>query len=65
MASMMSSRKNRSATGIDNPVNDDGFYVHRRFHANRRAGAASSKRGWRRAIRTVEKRAYTKEIQEA
>jgi hypothetical protein len=51
---MMASDRNRSKNNVDNPMFDDGFYQGRRFKGNRRAGAATGGRGWRRNIRAKE-----------
>jgi hypothetical protein len=59
---MMASDKNRSKNKVDNRYDDDGFWMHRRFKAHRRTGAATGGRGWRRAIRTKEQREVTREV---
>ena len=63
MAGMMSSNKNRSVRKVDNPVNDDGFYQHRHFKGNCRAGAPTGGRGWRRALRKKEKTEFQRDLQ--
>ena len=55
MAGMMSSNKNRSVHGVDNPYDGDGFWLNRHFKRSRKAGAATGGRGWRRALRKKEK----------
>lgn len=62
MASMMSSQKNRSTLGVDNPMDDDGFYLHRHFKSKRRTGAPTGKRAWRRAIRAKEVATTRREV---
>jgi hypothetical protein len=61
MTSMMSSRRNRGVTGIDDPWDDDGFYAYRQFKTKNKAKAG--KRPWRRAVRTLENRIWKKEVQ--
>ena len=55
MAGMMSSNKNRSVHGVDNPYNGDGFWLDRHFKRSRKTGAATGGRGWRRKLRKKEK----------
>ena len=62
MSGMMSSDKNRSKNGVDNRHNDDGFWAHRRFKANRKGGAPTGGRAWRRVLRSKESRSVAKEI---
>jgi hypothetical protein len=64
MANMMSAPRNRSVLGVDNPMNSDGFYLHRIFKGNRSTGAATGKRGWRRAIRAKEKAQFRRAIEQ-
>lgn len=56
---MLSSRRNRGVSGIDDPWNDDGFYRWRKFKAHN--PAQKSKRIWRRALRRWEKRMWQKD----
>lgn len=55
MPGMMASNKNRSVHGVDNPMNDDGFYLLRHFKRPRKTGAATGGRDWRRKLRKKEK----------
>lgn len=64
MSSMMSSNKNRSILSVDNPMDDDGFYAHRKFKAHRRTGAPTGKRTWHRTVRAKEAEATRKEIRD-
>lgn len=59
---MMSSPKNRSPLGIDDPWDDDGFWTRRKFHGHRSTGQATGGRLWRRAVRVIEKRHTAREI---
>ena len=59
---MMSAPRNRSAHGVDNPWDGDGFWTTRRFHGSRRAGAATGGRAWRRVLRKKEGRAWRAEL---
>ena len=62
MAGMMASKRNRSVLRVDDPLNDDGFWLHRRFKAKRRTGAPTGGRGWRRTIRSKESVRVAREI---
>lgn len=62
MSGMMSSDRNRSKNGVDNRYDDDGFWLHRRFKANRKGGAPTGGRAWRRVLRSKENRSVSKEI---
>lgn len=62
MASMMSNDRNRSKLGIDNPYDSDGFWTHRNFKGNRKAGSPTGKRGWRRAVRAKENARVLREV---
>jgi len=55
---MLASRRNRGTRGVDDPLHDDGFYAHRRFHSNRRTGQPAGKRTQRRTLRAKEARAW-------
>jgi hypothetical protein len=57
---MLSSRRNRATLGIDNPINDDGFYLFRHFKAKGNSGK-SGKKLWRRTLRKVEERNWRRE----
>lgn len=56
MSTMMASKRNRIALGVDNPVDDDGFWMHRRFKGNRKGGSPTGGRAWRRTLRAKESR---------
>jgi len=58
---MMSQPRNRSVLGVDNPMDDDGFWAGRRFHGGRRTGQPTGGRIWRRTIRARENRAWRDE----
>ena len=58
---MLSSRRNRGTLGIDDPWNDDGFYLRRRFHAKQKSGK-SGKRLWRRGARRVENKKFQRDL---
>lgn len=58
---MLSSPCNRAVLGVDNPVDSDGFYMHRRFKAKDSSGK-SGKKPWRRVLRAKEKRAWAREL---
>jgi len=64
MAGMMASDKNRSNYGVDNRMDDDGFWLHRRFKANRKGGAPTGGRAWRRTLRAKEKATVSRELRE-
>lgn len=64
MANMLASRRNRIAKGVDNPINDDGFWQFRRFKGNRKAGSPTGGRGWRRNLRAKEKAEFKRSIPE-
>lgn len=51
---MSASPRNRAVLGVDNPLDGDGFWHGRKFKANRRTGAATGGRVWRRVIRAKE-----------
>jgi hypothetical protein len=57
---MLSSPRNRGTRGVDDPWDDDGFYVHRKFKARGKSGQ-SGKKLWRRALRTIERRDWQRE----
>lgn len=61
---VMSSPRNRCRLGVDNPIDDDGFWEFRKFKANRRTGGATGGRLWRRTIRTREKMDVRAEIEQ-
>lgn len=54
MGGMMSSKRNRSVHRVDSPTFDDGFWQDRHFKRNRKGGAATGGRGWRRKLRKKE-----------
>lgn len=54
MAGMISSKRNRGMRSVDDPWDSDGFYAHRKFKGNRKAGAPTGKRAWRRTLRAKE-----------
>lgn len=54
MGGMMSSKRNRSAHKVDNPMMDDGFYQDRHFKRSRKGGGVTGGRGWRRKLRKKE-----------
>jgi len=60
--SVMSSPRNRCRLGVDNPIDDDGFWEFRKFKANRKGGGPTGGRLWRRTIRTREQRLVRAEI---
>ncbi len=62
MGGMMSANRNRSVLGVDNPIDSDGFWHHRRFGGNRRTGSPTGGRGWRRTIRAKESAAVARDI---
>jgi hypothetical protein len=64
MAGMLASARNRAVRKVDDPWDGDGFYRHRRFHGNRKAGATTGKRGWRRALRSKEKTEFRRSLRE-
>lgn len=63
MGKMLGSPRNRSVHDVDNPWDDDGFYRHRHFKGNRRAGRPTGGRAWRRILRVKEKRAWRDEAE--
>lgn len=62
MPGMMASKRNRIRNGVDNPYDDDGFWVFRGFRGNRKGGKATGGRGWRRAIRKRENTRFKREV---
>jgi len=60
--SVMSSPRNRCRLGVDNPIDDDGFWEFRKFKAKRKGGGPTGGRLWRRTIRTRERRLVRAEI---
>lgn len=61
---MMSSPSNRAKLGVDDPWDDDGFWAFRRFKGNRKGGAPTGGRAWRRIVRAREDRRVKREIQD-
>lgn len=63
--SVMSSPRNRSRFGVDNPWDDDGFWRYRKFKARRRTGQPTGGRMWRRSLRANEKEIVRADIAQA
>ena len=64
MARMLASPWNRGIWNVDDPWDGDGFWTHRRFKGNRKGGAATGGRGWRRVLRKKEKTEFRREVRD-
>lgn len=56
---MLASKRNRGIRKVDDPIDGDGFYRHRKFKASQKSGL-SGKKIRRRALRKIEKRDWQK-----